>query len=80
MVEAVPQNDKAPFKAKPSEPDLEDDIAEEITEPDTYDEGESDNPMTAVEDAIDTYGRFPREPDGSVEFDHFLALKEIIHR
>ena len=59
--------------------DLE--IDEDIVVPDLFDDNESDNPFLAVEDAIDSYGRFGREPDGSTLcFEDFLVLKEIIYR
>ena len=58
--------------------DLE--IPEEIEEAGTYDEDESDNPMFAVEDALDAHGLFRRQADGTLEFDEFLTLKEIILR
>ena len=62
-------------------PDKEDDdIAEEIEIADIFDDTESDNPMFAVEDAIDTYGSFGRNKDGTLCFEDFLVLKEIIHR
>ena len=48
--------------------------------PDLFDDNESENPFLAVEDAVDTYGRFGREQDGSLCFEDFLVLKEIIHR
>lgn len=48
--------------------------------PDLFDDNESENPMLAVEDAIDTYGRFGRESDGTLCFEDFMVLKEIIQR
>lgn len=33
-------------------------IAEDIVIPDIYDEGESDNPLIAVEDGLDSHGTF----------------------
>ena len=41
--------------------ELEDEIPEEIELPDIFDENESDNPLCAVEDALDSYGKFRRE-------------------
>ena len=56
-------------------------IAEEIETPDLFDENESDNPMLAVEDALDSYGVFRRDADGAfANFDDFLAFREIISR
>ena len=58
----------------------EDDIAEEIEMPDTFEDTESENPICAVEDALDAHGNFPRQADGTLHFDDFLTLKEIIQR
>ena len=60
--------------------EIEDEIPEEIVLPDTYDENESENPLCAVEDALDAYGRIGRQADGTLNYDDFLALKEIILR
>ena len=60
--------------------EIEDEIPEEIELPDTYEENESENPICAVEDALDSYGRIRLEADGTVNFEDFLALKEIILR
>ena len=35
---------------------IDDDIPEEIEELDQFDDAESENPMCAVEDALDSYG------------------------
>ena len=56
----------------------EDLIVEDIVTADLFDETESDNPIFAVEDALDAYGRVCREADGTLAFDDFLAVKEII--
>lgn len=53
-------------------------IDEDIVVPDLFDESESDNPILAVEDAIDSYGRFGKEADGTLCFEDFLVLKEIV--
>ena len=58
----------------------EDEIAEEIVTADIFDDTESDNPIFAVEDAIDSYGSFGRNKDGTLCFEDFMVLKEIIHR
>lgn len=58
----------------------EEEIAEEIVTPDIYDEGESDNPIIAVEDGLDNHGAFAREKDGTLVFEDFLTFKEIIYR
>ncbi len=58
----------------------EEEIAEEIVTPDIYDEGESDNPIIAVEDGLDNHGVFTREKDGTLVFEDFLTFKEIIYR
>ncbi len=58
----------------------EEEIAEEIVTPDIYDEGESDNPIIAVEDGLDNHGVFAREKDGTLVFEDFLIFKEIIYR
>ena len=60
--------------------DKEEEIAEEIVTPDIYDEGESDNPIIAVEDGLDNHGVFAREKDGTLVFEDFLIFKEIIYR
>ena len=60
--------------------EIEDEIPEEIELPDTFEDNESENPLCAVEDALDAYGRIRREADGIVNFEDFLALKEIILR
>ncbi len=58
----------------------EEEIAEEIEVPDIYDEGESDNPLIAVEDGLDNHGTFAREKDGTLAFADFMIFKEIIYR
>ena len=61
--------------------EIEDEIQEDIIVPDLFDDDkESENPLCAVEDALDTYGRFERLPDGTLGFEDFLAFKEIIIR
>ena len=55
-------------------------IDEEIETPDLFDENESDNPLIAVEDALDSYGPMSRQQDGTLQYADFLALKEIIAR
>ena len=60
--------------------EIEDEIPEEIEMPDLFDENESENPLCAVEDALDAYGQFRRQADGTLPFEDFLALKEIILR
>ena len=60
--------------------EIEDEIPEDIVLPDLFDDNESENPLCALEDALDTYGRFRIQADGTLDFEDFLALKEIILR
>lgn len=54
---------------------VEDEIPEDIQETDQFDEAESDDPICAVEDALDSHGQFRREADGTLKFEEFLKFK-----
>ena len=58
----------------------EEEIAEEIETPDLFDENESDDPIFAVEDALDSYGQMRKQEDGLLGYEDFLVLKEVIIR